>query len=69
MPATKDFGPALTTAPELTELGGRFVLPRTQSRFQVVVGFVDGDACTTRVRRLAGSEVVDSVGTGTGSGG
>jgi hypothetical protein len=35
------------------------------ARFQVVIGFVDGDPRSTHIRRLPSSEVVDSVGTGT----
>lgn len=38
----------------------------TEARFQVTVGLVDGDPRTCHVRRLPGSEVVDSVGTGAG---
>jgi hypothetical protein len=35
----------------------------TRARFEVVIGLVDGDPRTRHVRRLPGSEVVDSVGT------
>lgn len=35
-----------------------------RARFGVRIGFVDGDARTTHIRRLRGSEIVDSVGTG-----
>lgn len=38
----------------------------TVARFQVDIGFVDGDSQTTHVRRMPGSEVVDSVGAGSG---
>lgn len=34
------------------------------ARFQVTLGFVDGDAGTTHIRRTPASEVVDSIGTG-----
>lgn len=33
-------------------------------RFGVRIGFVDGDPRTTHIRRLPGSEIVDSLGTG-----
>jgi hypothetical protein len=33
-------------------------------RFHVLLGFVDGVAHTTHIRRMPGSEIVDSVGTG-----
>lgn len=36
----------------------------TRGRFQVLLGFVDGDSRSTHIRRLPGGEVVDSVGTG-----
>lgn len=35
-----------------------------RARFRVSIGFVDGDPRTTHIRRLPGSEVVDSLGTG-----
>lgn len=35
-----------------------------RARFNVRIGFVDGDVRTTHIRRLRGSEIVDSLGTG-----
>jgi len=36
------------------------------ARFEVLLGFVDGITQTTHIRRMPGTEVVDSVGTGGG---
>lgn len=38
---------------------------RGRARFEVQIGFVDGDPRVTHIRRRPGSEIVDSVGTGT----
>lgn len=53
----EEHGPAPGTWSVGLVLAGR-------ARFGVRIGFVDGDARTTHIRRLRGSEVVDSLGTG-----